>query len=93
MTREQARQSLMYGAYPKKHICETLRLIYDEVHGTDNKVLVELLVDAVHMAKKMRARLDYYQDTYKDQTGNKASNLIELPDYKIKKKMREERTI
>jgi len=93
ITREEARKSLIQGAYPKKHICETLRLIYDEVYGTDNEVLIELLVDAVQMAKKMRARLDYYQDTYKDETGSRAKYLVKLPDYEAKKKMRKERVM
>lgn len=98
--REEARKSLIRGTNNKKHICETLRLIYDEVHDLEHdkylyakKIMTELLVDAMVMAKKMQNRLAYYQKTYKDNTGNKAVGLVGLTGVRARARMRKARKI
>jgi len=95
ITREDARDSLMYHANNKKHICETLRMIYDFVYimpeSPSKKRMTELLVDAMLMGKKMQDRLSYYQKTYKDNTGNKAENIVGLTGVRYLAKMRHER--
>lgn len=94
-SREKARDSLMYHANNKKHICETLRQIYDCVYemadGQVKEDMTELLVDAMEMAKKMQDRLSYYQKKYKDNTGNKAQNIVWLTGVRAKAKMRHAR--
>lgn len=87
-----AEKSLIYRANNKKHICETLRLICDEVYDMpNNERIMELLVDAMVMAKKMQNRLAYYQKTYTDNTGNKAINIIGLEGVRARSKMRKSR--
>lgn len=98
ISRESARESLIRGTNNKKHICETLRLIYDEVErlGLNPFTLAditELLVDAMVMAKKMQNRLAYYQKTYKDNTGNKGSDIVGLTGVRDRAKTRQKRYI
>ena len=106
-SRRLAKQSLFYATNNKKHICETLRLTYDEIHKNKEKAVInndqdydlamshckmtELLIDAMEMAKKMQDRLAYYQKTYKDNTGNKAINIIGLTGVRARAKMRKDR--
>jgi len=91
-TREVAKHSLLYGTNNKKHICETLRMICDEIYEMpNNEKIMELLIDAMEMAKKMQNRLAYYQKTYKDNTGNKAINIIGLTGVRNRAKMRKAR--
>lgn len=96
-TRRLARKSLMLEANNKKHICETLRMIYDEVYelpDSDSKTtMTELLIDAITMAKKMQNRLYYYQKEYSDNTGNKADHIIGLQGVRARAKKRKERVI
>jgi len=92
--REIAKRSLIQGTNNKKHICETLRMVYDEVHGKpDNKKITELLIDAMVMAKKMQDRLSYYQKKYKDNTGNKATDIIYLIGVRNRSKVRKARIL
>ena len=92
--RQLAKRSLITGTNNKKHICETLRLIYDEVYQLeDNELITELLIDAMVMAKKMQNRLVYYQKRYKDDTGNKAIDIIGLAGCRNRNKMRKARTV
>lgn len=97
ITREYAFESLTKGANNKKAICETLRMIYDEVWfkipKEERGEVTELLVDALIMAKKMQHRLSYYQKTYKDNTGNKAKDIIGLTGVRARAKMRQERVV
>jgi len=86
-----AKKSLITGVNNKKHICETLRLIYDEI--PDNEKVTELLIDAMVMAKKMQNRLAYYQKTYKDNTGNKAIDIIRLAGVRERCRIRKARKI
>jgi hypothetical protein len=75
-----------------KYICETLRLIYDEVYKIpDNKVIVELLVDAMMMAKSMQDRLIYYKEKYHDTTGSGGKNIEKLYGVAERKQMRRNR--
>jgi len=88
------KKSLITGTNNKKHICETLRLIYDEIHEKeDNEKMVELLIDAMEMVKKMQTRLSYYQKTYNDNTGNKAEDIIGLEGVRARSIMRKKRII
>ncbi|MBU2052604.1 hypothetical protein KKH13_05345 [Patescibacteria group bacterium] len=93
--REIARRSLFYGTNNKKHICETLRMVHDYVYempdGEVKEKMTELLIDAMVMAKKMQDRLSYYQKTYKDNTGNKAINIVGLAGVRARAKMRKAR--
>jgi len=95
--RRYAKESLIRGVNNKKHICETLRLIYDQAVD-DPKInnqdyIEELLIDAMVMAKKMQDRLSYYQKKYKDNTGNKAINIVGLTGVRARAKMRKARKI
>jgi len=91
-TREVARKSLLYGTNNKKHICETIRMICDEIYDVpNNEKIMELLIDAMEMAKKMQDRLSYYQKAYKDNTGNKADNIVYLTGVIARAKMRKAR--
>lgn len=93
--REWYRQQLMYHTNNKKHICETIRLIYDYVYelpnGETKDAMTELLVDAISMAKKMQDRLVYYQKTYNDNTGNKADSIVGLEGVRARSVMRKAR--
>jgi hypothetical protein len=93
--REEARDILMYHANNKKHLCETLRMVYDYVYelpdSQEKTDMTELLIDAMLMGKKMQDRLSYYQKTYKDNTGNKAEHIIGLTGVRNRAKMRHER--
>ena len=93
--REWYRGQLMYHTNNKKHICETLRMIYDVVYilpeSDAKKEMTELLIDAFTMGKKMQDRLSYYQKTYKDNTGNKASSIVGLTGVRNRSRMRKAR--
>lgn len=92
--RRAARKSLINGVNTKKHICETLRLVYDEIENVPHtQQTVELLVDAMVMAKKMQDRLSYYQKKYNDNTGNKAINIVRLIGVRDRNKRRKARII
>lgn len=97
ITREEAKKSLIKGTNNKKHICETLRMVYDRVHempdSMNKDVMTELLIDAMWMAKKMQNRLVYYQKTYKDTTGHEGKNFIGLTGVKARAKMRKVREL
>lgn len=88
-------QNLKYHTNNKKHICETLRLIYDYVYelpdGKSKESMTELLIDAITMAKKMQDRLSYYQKTYKDNTGNKGDTIVGLTGVRARSIMRKAR--
>jgi hypothetical protein len=70
-------------------ICEQLRFIYDTVCQIPDKDirndLIEKLIDAFNMGKKMNARLARYKREYNDKTGSAGSNLLPL-DYTEKRK-------
>src|SRR3990167_6212432 len=81
-TREDVKRSLLSKMNLVKGICETLRLIYDEIDNLENKEkknrVTELLIDAFIMAKKMDDRLGYYKTTYGDTTGHSGRNLEKM---------------
>ena len=93
--REWYKDQLIHHTNNKKHICETIRMIYDYVHELpDSEVkseMTELLIDAFTMGKKMQDRLSYYQKTYQDNTGNKAYNIIGLTGVRARSRMRKAR--
>ncbi len=95
--REFARDSLIKCANPKKTICETLRLIYDEVYkmrkDERRDKITELLVDATMMAKRMNERLRYYRKTYNDESGKNASNIGDLPGELERRNLRRRRKL
>ena len=95
--RRAVKKSLIMSTNSRQCICETLRLIYDELHDYPDNVLkekvVELLVDAMVMAKKMQNRLLYYKKTYNDGTGDDGANLKRLWGAGERRKLRKERTI
>ena len=93
--RTRARRTLMYQANSHQCICETIRMVYDEVHDMADKEkrtkILNLLIDAVIMAKHMAARLDYYYTTYADKTGGQGKKLVSLPDTRKKLQLRRAR--
>ena len=95
--RDFVKDLLKYHTNNKFHICEVLRLIYDEVYKlpeTNSKdIMTELLVDASIMAKKMQNRLYYYQKQYSDDTGNKARGIVGLSGVRARAKMRQARKV
>ena len=102
-TRAKARKDLIQGTNNKRNICETLRLVYDEIYeievdGQEDifeslKKVEDLLIDAMVMAKKMQNRLSYYQKKYKDNTGNKASSIVGLTGVNARSRMRKLRPL
>jgi hypothetical protein len=91
-----AKKTLIYGTNRFKCICETLRLIYDEIYdmeeGEKKEKITDLLVDAMVMGKKMHQRLEYYKTTYpQDTTGHNAKNLQRIPGSSARAKMRRAR--
>jgi len=97
LERIRARRTLMYQANSHQCICETLRMVYDDVHDLKDKEKVERirenLVDAVIMAKKMAERLDYYYKTYADKTGHGGKKLVGLQNTNQKLKIRRARRL
>lgn len=95
VTRAWYEQQLKYHTNNKKHICETIRMIYDYVYelpdGQTKTAMTELLIDAIMMAKKMQDRLSYYQKTYEDNTGNKAESIVGLTGVRARTVMRKAR--
>lgn len=91
------RESLTTGASDYLTICEQLRFAYDAVHDLelpedDEETLIELLVDAFNMGKKMNSRLAYYKKKYNnDFTGSRGAHLKRLKLTEKRRKMREER--
>ena len=90
--RRSARKKLIYGTNSHECICETLRTIYDEVHGLKDEKLkeaiTEKLVDAFIMAKKMQYRLLYYHDKYNEPSGFTPKRIY---GSQLKKQMRKAR--
>ena len=90
-----ARKSLIYGTNRFRCICETLRLIYDEIYDMKDLELKEritdLLVDAMVMGKKMHQRMAYYKTKYNDTTGHNAKNITRIPGSSARAKMRRAR--
>jgi len=93
--RAEARRTLIYDTHWKECICETLRVIYDQIQDYPDKELkekiTEHLVTAMVQATKMVNRLAYYRDTYKDETGSSGGNLKLIKNFKEIKKMRQKR--
>ena len=90
---KKARDSLFYDTNRTIGICEVLRLICDEVYDMPkNEKIIELLIEATVMAKKINNRLGYYKRTYNDSTGHggsslkRASGVVKRRDMRIKRK-------
>ena len=95
--RQMIKNTILYGVNSHQCICETLRMIYDEVHEMEDKEkrmkTLNLLIDAVIMAKRMSERLDYYYKTYTDKTGHGGKKLVSLPDTSKKLQFRRARRL
>jgi len=93
--RRAARKSLIIGVNSHECICETLRTTYDLIHDLGDvelkEAIIEKLIDAFVMAKKMQDRLLYYKETYKDESGGFEYKLI--PGTSLKRKMRKARIV
>lgn len=89
--------NMAYEASNKLRICEQLRFMYDTVDqlpdGELKTLLVDQLIDAFSMGKKMNSRLTYYKKKYKDTTGHSGKNIILLYDTRRRKRMRSTRVI
>ena len=82
-------ESLTRGAGEYLTICEQLRMIYDDVYGTDlEETLTPKLVEAFNMGKKMNSRLAHYKRLHGDKSGSAGSNLVRLKDTEERKQMR-----
>ncbi len=94
---ELARRSLLYRSNSNDSICETLRLIADKIYDCQNpelkKAVMPLLIKAFAMSKKMNARLIYYHNTYKDNTGKAGKGSCFLPNSRANRRMRAEREL
>lgn len=101
MSREWAKDNLIRSANEHETICEKLRQIYDILHdmsNTQNKhIIVEKLIDALLMAKRMQSRLEYYKNTilFSNQNNSKngGMNLKPVNNYKEIKEFRRKRII
>ena len=100
MTKKERRwvaKELIRGTNRHLCICETLRLIYDEIITMKNKkkkdLITRRLMDAFMMAKKMSNRLHYYYEKYGDKTGKQGRNLIYILERKARREMRRKREI
>ena len=93
--RRRAKKSLMYQANSYQTICETMRLIYDEIHDMPQtkwkEKITDLLIDGMIIGKKMQNRLIYYHQTYKDTSGSGGSNIGRLKGSKKRSRMRKAR--
>lgn len=78
MLRNDAKDSLIHEANKELGICEQLRRVYDSVYklpeGEIKEELTEKLIDAFMMAKNIANRLQYYYDTYHDESGHQGKN-------------------
>ena len=94
---EAMRASLIRGTNKNQCICESLRLVYDEIIEMEDKEkkerITEHLVDCMVFAKKMADRLDYYKATYHDTTGSGGSNLPPIPGSVRRRNMRSKRSL
>jgi hypothetical protein len=101
MSREWARDNLIRSANERETICEKLRQIYDVLHhmpDADSKnAIIEMLIDALLMAKNMQSRLDYYKNSIlfcnQDKPGNNGKNLKPINNYEEIKQYRSERVV
>ena len=79
-TREEIRLSLVKGVNKELGICETIRMVYDDIYDLPasewKEHITEHLVDALWMGKKMADRLAFYYETYHDKTGSWGEHLI-----------------
>ena len=95
--RQWVAKELIRGTNGHLCICETLRLIYDEIIDMKDKkkkdLITKRLMDAFLMGKKMSDRLHYYYDKYRDKTGKQGKNLIYILGSKARREMRRKRDI
>lgn len=87
--------SLTNEASNRLTICEQLRFIYDSVHqlpdGELRDDLIEKLLEAFNMGKKMNARLAHYKRQYLSTSGRTGRNLIALEYTQEREQMRRQR--
>lgn len=93
--RRRARKSLIYATNRYQTICETMRLIYDEIHSMPDsewkEKIVNYLVDGIIIGKKMQSRLIYYKNKYEDFSGSSGGNIRCLKDSIKRGEMRQAR--
>lgn len=93
--RNAIRESLSKEGSSYLTICEQMRFMYDtiiQIKDEDIKNdLLEKLIDAFNMGKKMNARLAKYKADTNDKTGSAGSHLIKLNHTELRKKLRRER--
>lgn len=96
-TRKSIRKEIITGANQYLGICEQLRFIYDSVEQLPDsdikEMIIEQLVDAYDMGKKMSARLVYYSKHFKDDTGHKGKNIIWLNRSRARLNIRRKRKV
>lgn len=92
---KKAGPTLLYDAQWRETLCETLRMICDDVYDYPDKALRENIISkltkAMEAAGKMAERLAYYEAKYNDTTGNNGANLPLIPNYRENKKRRRAR--
>lgn len=87
-------EALTQDASNRMTICEQLRFIYDDVHKlplSEEKVaIVEKLIVAFNMGKKMNSRLAHYKRLHTD-SGRTGKNLLKLKHTEQRREMRQAR--
>jgi hypothetical protein len=90
--RKKFRFSLMYKTNFRLGICEQLRFICDSVLELPDSPLrekiLEQLIDALIMGKKIVDRLSWYAKTYPNDKGHKGKNIVSLSNNKKRFLMR-----
>jgi hypothetical protein len=89
--RKKIKKSLTQDANKYYDICESLRCTYDALYKEKYALVVERLIDAMILAKKMANRLTYYKEVYKDKTGKSGGTIKVIPASEALKKKQERR--
>ena len=86
---------IIQEANGRKGICEQLRIVADAVYempeGSLREKILDRMVEAYVMGKKMHDRLVYYKKTYNDQTGHSGRNIKAYHTEEVKNKLIERR--
>ena len=93
--RRYMRANLIKSVNSHECLCETLRLIYDDIHDMKDEEkkerMIDNLVNGMVMAKNVFNRLAYYKEKYKDKSGHGGSSLKRIPNSLTRRTMRQNR--
>ena len=95
--RNWARVGVQTGGHNYLYVCEQLRFIFDVIEEIPDEILrfkiLELLIDAFIMGKKLQDRLRYFKKKYNDTTGKQGSSIRHLLLTKKRRRLRRLRKI